>query len=216
MLSSTSSHQPGVCPSTSFDVVVIAASLGGIQALSTVLSALPADFPVPIIIVQHLSPHHESHLAEILQSRTPLAVKWAESRETLQAGTVYVAPPDTHVLVNKPGVLTLSKTARVQYARPSANLLFESVARCYQGRAIAVVLTGAGRDGADGVRAIKQFGGTVLVQNCRTSQAFSMPYAAMKTGCVDFVLSLRVIASALVSLVMVRGAAQFFSVAKGA
>jgi two-component system chemotaxis response regulator CheB len=78
-----------------------------------------------------------------------------------------------------------------------------------------VVLTGVGSDGANGVRAIKRSGGTVLVQNRRTSQAFSMPHAALKTGCVDFVLSLRVIASALISLVMVRGAAQFFSVVKG-
>jgi two-component system chemotaxis response regulator CheB len=210
MLSFTSSHPRCACPTTPFDVVVIAASLGGIQALGAVLSALPADFPAPIIVVQHLSPHFKSYLVEILRDRTALAVKWAESGESLQAGTVYFAPPDTHVLVNTPGNLTLAKTAKVQFTRPSANPLFESVARCYREHAIAVVLTGTGRDGANGVRAIKRSGGTVLVQNLRTSQAFSMPYAALKTGCVDFVLPLRVIASALVSLVMVRGAAQFF------
>lgn len=202
--------------STTFDVVVITASLGGIQALSQVFSVLPASFPVPIIIVQHLSPHYKSYLVEVLRHHTRLHIKWAQSGEAMQAGIVYVAPPDFHVLVNTPGILTLTQTPKVQFTRPSANPLFESVATCYRERAIAVVLTGMGRDGANGVQAIKQAGGTVLVQNFRTSQAFSMPQAALKTGCVDFTLSLRAIAPALISLVMVRGAAQFFSVARSA
>lgn len=216
-MSSLSEPKPSIfCAPTAFDIVVITASLGGIQALSQILSSLPAVFPIPIIIVQHLSPLYKSHLVEVLRHRTFLHVKWAESGESMQAGVVYVAPPDFHVLVRTPGILTLTQTPKVEFTRPSANPLFESVATCYRERAIAVVLTGAGKDGANGVQAIKATGGRVLVQNFRTSQAFSMPQAALKTGCVDFALSLRAIAPALVSLVMVSGAAQFFSVARSA
>ncbi|HEX6479467.1 MAG TPA: chemotaxis protein CheB [Ktedonobacteraceae bacterium] len=214
MHSLPSSHPPVSLAPTSFDVVVIAASYGGIEAIGQVLGGLPADFPIPIIVVQHLSPLYKSHLAEILDSRTPLTVRWAESGECIQPGYVYIAPPNWHVLVNKPGVLTLTQTPKVQFTRPSANPLFESVAMNYQERAIAVVLTGSGSDGASGVQAIKQHGGRVLVQNVRTSRAFSMPQASLKTGCVDFALSLLTIASALVSVVMVRGAAEFFFVAR--
>lgn len=208
---SSQPQQEVLCPlSTVFEVVVMAASLGGIAALSEVLSALPADFPVPIIIVQHLQPGYKSHLVDILSRRTPLAVKWAEQGDCLCAGTVYIAPPDYHVVVMAPGIISLSQSPKVEFVRPSANPLFESVAACYKERAIAVILTGAGSDGADGVAAIKRYGGKVLVQNMRTARAFSMPRAALRTGCVDFTLSLRIIARALVSLVMVRGAAQFF------
>lgn len=193
-----------------FGVVVIASSLGGIAALSEVLSALPANFPVPIIIVQHLQPTYKSQLAEILDRRTPLHVKWAEQGEYLCPGFVYLAPPDYHTLVISPGIITLSHSEKVQFVRPSANPLFDSVAASYGERAIAVVLTGIGSDGASGVKSIKYCGGKVLVQNRRTAQSFGMPGAALKTGCVDFTLSLRIIARALVSLVMVRGASQFF------
>ncbi|HCI79863.1 MAG TPA: chemotaxis protein CheB, partial [Ktedonobacter sp.] len=185
-------------------------SLGGIAALSEVLSALPANFPAPIIIVQHLQPFYKSQLDEILNRRTALTVKWAEQGERLCAGNVYLAPPDYHVMILPPGIIALSHSEKVQFVRPSANTLFDSVAAYYGERAIAVVLTGAGSDGASGVQAIKHCGGKVLVQNMRTSQAFGMPGAALKTGCVDFTLSLRIIARALVSLVMVNGASQFF------
>jgi two-component system chemotaxis response regulator CheB len=198
-------------PYAAFDVVVMTASLGGIQASIQVLSHLPAGFPVPIILVQHLLATAESHLAELLEKRTPLSVQWAKSRESLRAGTVYIAPPDRHVLVSKPGLLTLSAGREEQFVRPSANVLFASAARCYRERALAVVLTGAGSDGARGVQAIKQQGGRVLVQNMSTSKAFSMPSAALQTGCVDFALSLQAMAPALVTLVMVKGAAELFA-----
>jgi two-component system chemotaxis response regulator CheB len=188
----------------------MAASLGGIEALGTVLSALPAYFSVPIIIVQHLSPRYKSRLAEIMNQRTSLSVEWAQSRTVMQAGHVYIAPPNFHVIVNTPGILTLAQTPEVQFTRPAANPLFESVAACYRERALAVVLTGGGSDGARGVQAIRRNGGRVIVQDWRTAQAFSMPAAAMKADRVDFSLSLRAIAPALISLVMVEGASQFF------
>jgi two-component system chemotaxis response regulator CheB len=161
-------------------------------------------------VVLHLSPDYKSQLAELLNRRTPLNVCWAESGMRLQEGNVYIAPPDRHVLVSRSGLLTLSQSPKVQFARPAVDVLFKSVAQYYRERALAVVLSGFGSDGARGVEAIKQHGGRVLVQSMRTSRAFSMPMAALKTGCVDFTLSLHTIASALVSLVMAKGAAEFF------
>jgi two-component system, chemotaxis family, protein-glutamate methylesterase/glutaminase len=197
-----------------FDVVVMAASLGGIEALTSILSALPAAFPTPILVVQHLSPSYPSELAALLNRRTALTVKWGEHGEHISPGTVYLAPPDHHMLVNSDGILALSRSPHQQFVRPSANPLFESAASSFGKRALAVVLTGLGSDGARGVRAIKEQGGTVLVQNCATSRAFNMPQAALRTGCVDFALSLHTLARALIALVMVKGAASLFRVQK--
>jgi two-component system chemotaxis response regulator CheB len=201
-------------PNAAFDVVVIAASFGGIAALSQVLSALPASFPAAIVVVQHLSPRFPSLLDKILCKRSALHVKWAEQGDILHPGTVYLAPPDYHVLVSRSGSLSLSQSEPIQFTRPSANPLFESVAGSYRERCIAVVLTGKGRDGAQGARAVKMRGGRVIVQDRITSRAFSMPQATLQTGCVDFMLPLPAIAHALVTLVMVRGAATLFQVTK--
>jgi two-component system chemotaxis response regulator CheB len=119
----------------------------------------------------------------------------------VEAGSVYLAPPDHHMLVNRDGSITLTQTELVNFVRPSADLLFESVAASYGERAIAVVLTGAGRDGSMGVTAIKKRGGTVIVQDEASSEFFGMPSAAIKTGIVDFVLALDEIAGALTTLV---------------
>jgi two-component system chemotaxis response regulator CheB len=201
-------------PYTAFDVVVMAASLGGFAALSQVLSALPADFPAFIMVVQHLSPTSSSPLVELLDRRTALSVHWAEHGDALCPGGVYLAPPNHHVLLSRSGLIALSQSAPVQFARPSANVLFESVARQYHERAIAVVLTGQGRDGAEGVQAIKEQGGRVLVQDPATSRAFSMPQAALSTESVDFILPLQVIAHALIALMMISGAATPFQVTR--
>lgn len=182
-------------------------SLGGLKALSKVLSALPADFPAAIVVVQHLDPRTRSHMAEILTLRTLLTVKQAESEDVLRPGTVYIAPPNKHLLVNSDGILSLSDSAQVHFVRPAANNLFESVAVSFKERAIAVVLTGRDSDGATGVQAIKKMGGTVIAQDELSSVAFSMPSAAFDTGSVDFVLPLNEISSALVSLVTLGKAA---------
>ena len=185
-----------------FDIVALAASAGGLAALSQVLSALPGDFPAAIVIVQHLDPRHRSLMAEILSRRTHIRVKQAEEGDSLTPATVYIAPPDRHLLVNPDATLSLSQSKLVHFVRPSADLLFESVAASFKDRAIAVVLTGTGSDGAMGVRAIKKMGGTVIVQDEGTSEFFGMPGAAIQTGNVDFTLPLTEISSALVTLVM--------------
>ncbi len=189
-------------PNTAFDVVALAASAGGLRALSQVLSGLPVDFPAAVVIVQHLHPHHRSWLAEILSYRIDLPVKQAEEGDWLRPGAVFIAPPNKHLLVNLDGSLSLSDSAKVHFSRPAANNLFESVAQSFQSRAIAVVLTGKDGDGAQGVQAIKQKGGIVITQDEASSEYFSMPKSAMEMGCVDFTLPLEEIASALVQLVI--------------
>ena len=172
------------------------------MALSRVLAGLPAGFPATLVVVQHLDPRHRSLMAPILSRRTPLQVKQAEEGERLNPATVYIAPPNRHLLVNPDGTLSLSQAELVHFLRPSADLLFESVAANYRKRAIAVVLTGTGSDGTMGVRAIKKMGGTVIAQDETTAEFFGMPSAAIQSGSVDFVLPLHGIPTALVALVM--------------
>jgi two-component system, chemotaxis family, protein-glutamate methylesterase/glutaminase len=168
--------------------------------LTMVLSILPSDFPAPILVVQHLDPHHRSPLAKILDHRIPLAVTEAQEGDRLSAGRVYIAPPNRHLLVRASGVLALSDSGRVQYVRPAADLLFHSLAESWRMGAVAVVLSGKGQDGADGVREIHRNGGTVIVQDEATADFFGMPGAAIGTGDVDRVLPLEAIAPALIEL----------------
>ena len=185
----------------SFDIVALAASAGGLNALTHVLQALPPGFAAGIVVVQHLDPRHRSLMASILGRRTGLKVKEAEQGDRISAGTVMIAPPNNHLLVNQDGSLTLTQTELVHFVRPSADLLFESTAAAYRERAIAVVLSGTGTDGAMGVKAIKKMGGTVIVQDKASSEFGGMPEAAQQTGMVDFVLPLQEIAPALQTLV---------------
>jgi two-component system chemotaxis response regulator CheB len=185
-----------------FEIVAMAASAGGLTALSRVLGGLPDDFPAAIAVVQHLDPRHRSLMADILDRRTPLEVTQAREGDELRPGYVYIAPPDHHLLVNRNGTLSLSQSELVHFVRPSADLLFESMAASYGERAIAVVLTGSGSDGNMGVKAVRQRGGTVIAQDEETAEYFGMPGAAIATKSVDFVLALDEIAPALVTLVM--------------
>ncbi|MEM8642908.1 MAG: chemotaxis protein CheB [Cyanobacteria bacterium P01_G01_bin.54] len=185
-----------------FDIIAIATSAGGLRALSAVLGGLPANFPAMIVVVQHLDPRHRSLMADILSRRTPLEVKQAQENDQLQRGQVYIAPPNRHLLVNPDGTLSLTQSELVHFVRPSADLLFDSVAASFQERAIAVVLTGTGSDGEMGVQAIKEMGGTVVAEDQNTAEFSGMPLAAIRTGSVDFVLPLDEVAPALITLVM--------------
>lgn len=184
-----------------FDVVAIAASAGGLHALSVVLSGLPASFPAAILVVQHLAPHHRSLLADILSRRSVLHIKEARNGERVEQATVYVAPPNKHLLLTNNGLIALSDAAQVHSLRPSADLLFGSVAASCGLRAIAVVLTGTGSDGAAGIGAVKACGGTVLAQDEATSEYHGMPGAARLTGHVDASVPLEDIARSLMTLV---------------
>lgn len=184
-----------------FSVVAIAASAGGVKALSTVVESLPEDFPIPVLVVQHVDRRHRSLIAQILQRHTKLEVSEAKQGDKIAPGRLYVAPPDQHMLVSDSGRLNLMHTELVNFVRPSADLMFESVAGTYRDRAIGVVLTGSGSDGAQGIRAIKAVGGTTIAQDEATSEMFGMPGAAIATGSIDFVLPIQEIGFAITTLV---------------
>jgi two-component system chemotaxis response regulator CheB len=135
---------PSRFPQAAFDAVALAASAGGLTALSQVLTGLPADFPATIVVVQHLDLRYRSLMTDILSRRTSLRVKRAEEGDRLAPATVYIAPPYRHLLVNPDSSLSFSQSELVHFVRPSADLLFESVAASYKDRAITVVLTGTG------------------------------------------------------------------------
>jgi two-component system chemotaxis response regulator CheB len=182
-------------------MVVMAASAGGLQTLGKVLGALPADFPVPIAVVQHRTATPPNLLAEVLSRRTYLRVKIAADGEKLCPGTVYLAPPDLHLLIGRDGACNLTDGTRIRHLRSSANPLFASAAEAFEGRIVGVVLTGGDRDATDGVQSIKEQGGIVIAQDEATSQIFAMPRSAIETGCVDRVLPIEEIGPALLRLV---------------
>lgn len=188
-------------PHLPYHLVVMAASYGGIQALSEVLGNLPADFPAPIAVVQHRSSELPNMLALVLGRRTPLTVKTAEEGETMRPGIVYLAPPDLHFSVLRGGVCHLADGKMIRFVRSSANPLFDSAADIFKERVIAVVLTGTNSDATDGVKSVKSHGGMVIVQDEATSAAFGMPRSAIATGCVDQILPLAEIGPALRRLV---------------
>jgi len=194
-----------------FDCVVIAASAGGMRALTQLFSALPPSFPAAIAAVHHLGAGF-SCLDRALALRSALPVQWAEAGSPLFPGRILLAPPDRHLVVCPDRTVTLLHGDRVNYHRPCADLLFETAAGVFRDRTIGVVLSGMGRDGAVGARAIKNMGGRVLAQDQATSASFQMPLGAIETGAVDFVLSPANIAAALVALVTVPGAADLFCV----
>lgn len=176
----------------------MASSAGGFNALSVVLGSLPSDLPASVLVVQHLDPNHRSLIASLLARRCALSVEMASDGRVIQPGRVYVAPPDHHLLVNPEGALSLTRTELVHFVRPSADLLFESVAASYRERAVAVVLSGSGVDGSLGVTAVKKTGGTVIAQD--PAEFSGMPAAAIETGSVDRVLPLDLIAPTIVEL----------------
>lgn len=184
-----------------YDVVALAASAGGFGALSAVLGSLDSSFPVPIVVVQHLDPRHRSLMAQILGRRTALLVTEAVQDDKIVPGHVFIAPPNHHLLINHDGAMSLTQTELVHFVRPSADLLFESVAAAYRERCLAVVLSGTGSDGAMGMTAVKKMGGTTIAQDERTSEFYGMPKAAIDAGAIDFVLPLDEIAPAIASLI---------------
>jgi two-component system chemotaxis response regulator CheB len=187
----------------SFPVIAMAASVGGLKALSIILGGLPADFPAAIAIVMHVAPDHKSLLTEILKCRTQLQVTEAHTGDVLIPSKVFVAPPNHHLFVVRGDHLKLSSShaEKIHFARPSAEPLFASVAEVYGKNAIAVVLTGGDGDGSFGVQIIKDKGGTVIAQDRPTSENFSMPETSIKTGDVDYILPLDKIAPMLIALV---------------
>lgn len=166
-----------------------------------VLRGLPADLPVPIVMVQHRGTAADATLVNLLQRHTDLTVVEADDKAVLEAGTLYVAPPDYHLLVETRGSLALSTEAPVWSARPSIDVLFESAADAYGPGLVGVLLTGASADGAAGLSRIKQLGGRAIVQDSATAECATMPSAGIAATAVDYILPLEQIGEHLVSLV---------------
>lgn len=186
---------------SNFGIVAIAASAGGVIAIRKILSGLPSDFPAPILCLQHLNPFETNVLAQVLQLRTNLTVRWAHAGEQLMAGVVYVCPPMYYFVVHANGTISLAQQATKNGWPQGVNHFFRSVAQSYADRAIVIVLTGTGKGGAEAVQEVSSRGGIVLAQDQASSVAFGMPEAAIVTGCVDGVLPCEDIAPLLVKLV---------------
>jgi two-component system chemotaxis response regulator CheB len=182
---------------TPVEAVVIGASAGALEALSVILPALPAQFALPMMIVVHVPPDRHSILAELFQPKCRVPVREADDKEPIIPGTVYFAPPDYHLLVERDRSLSLSNDEPVLYSRPSIDVLFESAADAYGRGLIAIVLSGANQDGAAGLRAVVDAGGIAIVQSPHDALAAAMPEAAMAMSPTAQVLPLEDIAAYL-------------------
>lgn len=171
------------------DIIVVGASLGGLRAVETLVSGLPGEFPLPVVVVQHRAAHAGPLLRQLLQRRTPLRVREPQDKDDIEAGRVYLAPPDYHLMV-EPGSFALSTEGKVSYARPSIDVLFESAADAYRRRVIGIIMTGANEDGAAGSMLLKACGGFLIVQDPSTAECPVMPNAALSVAQPDRVLAL--------------------------
>jgi two-component system chemotaxis response regulator CheB len=173
-----------------YRAIVIGSSTGGLDALRIILEVLPKNFAVPVLVAQHISPHSDNYLATFLDHICQVSVKEAEEKEKAIPGHVYLAPPNYHLLVEIDGSMSLSVEARVSYARPSIDVLFESAAEAYNRSLIGIILTGANSDGSKGLKRIKECQGLTIVQDPNTAQAEAMPRAAISATNVDYITPL--------------------------
>ncbi|HXT08881.1 MAG TPA: chemotaxis protein CheB [Roseiarcus sp.] len=174
--------------------VAIGASAGAVEALSAILPRLPTDFGLPVIVVVHIPPDKKSLMAEVFRMKCEVDVREAEDKEPLVGGVVYFAPPDYHLLIEPDGAASLSNDEPVLFSRPSIDVMFESAADAYGPNLIAIVLTGANQDGAKGLRAVAEAGGTAIVQTPQSAFAPMMPQSALAEVPGALVLSLNEIA----------------------
>lgn len=173
------------------EAIVIGTSAGGLNALKEILLKIPTGFPVPILIVQHIRADSEDYWIKNLNTQCKVKVKEAEEKEEIAKGNVYIAPPDYHMLVEIDRTITLSQEEKVNFSRPSIDVLFETASDVYQDKLMGVVLTGASKDGAVGLRKIKKNGGVTVVENPATAEFSLMPTEAVRASKIDYVLSLQ-------------------------
>ena len=186
-------------------IVAIASSTGGPRALDEVLSAIPGNLPVPIVIVQHMPSEFTSLLASRLDTKCEVEVREGKAGDRLRPGVVYIAPGGRHMIVERSGLdatLDLTDTPPVNSCRPAADVLFESVAAAFKRRSLAVVLTGIGKDGLDGGRKIVEVGGRLIAQDKATSVVWGMPGAVTEAGIASTVLPLGEIAASVTDAIV--------------
>lgn len=183
-----------------YEIILIGSSAGGLHAATQLFSSLPAHFTLPLIFVQHRSKGQGQLLEEILQEGCSIRIKQADEKEKVLSSTIYVAPPDYHLLIEPDRTFSLSAESPVNFSRPSIDVLFESAAQVYAAKAVGIVLTGSNNDGARGLATIKRWGGLTIAQDPDEAEYPEMPIAAIQTRQVDHVLTLNEIKKLLMEL----------------
>ncbi|MCJ7600644.1 MAG: chemotaxis protein CheB [Desulfobulbaceae bacterium] len=183
-----------------YRAIVIGTSHGGMAALTRLLPVLPENYPIPFIIVQHVHPSQGGFLVEYYNERCSLTVKEADEKESICPGYVYFAPANYHLLIERNESFSLSVDDKVNYARPSIDVLFETAVDTYSSDLVGIILTGANNDGAHGLYQIKKNGGLTVVQDPETAESCYMPQAAIDVAEADCVMSLEEIGDLLIRL----------------
>jgi two-component system, chemotaxis family, protein-glutamate methylesterase/glutaminase len=184
----------------SIELVVVGASAGGVEALGFLLQALPEQFYPPVAIVLHLPPDRSTFLPQLFARKCARPVKEAEDKEPLVNGTVYFAPPDYHLLVEPDRSISLSRDEPLHYSRPSIDLLFESAALAYREKLLGIILTGASKDGAEGLKQIRECGGQAWIQQPDEAAARIMPESAISIAGFNRLATLKEISEGLSQL----------------
>jgi len=180
--------------------IVIGASFGGLDAIRFILNGLPRKFKTPVIIVLHIGNNSVNTFISLLNRDEHLNVKEAEEKEMIQEKTIYFAPPNYHLQVEDEFSLSLSTAQKVNFSRPSIDVLFETAAWTFKNELLGILLTGSNSDGAEGLKTIKNFGGITIVENPETALAKTMPLSGIKTSTPDYILNLEDIAKKMVEL----------------
>ena len=190
----------GIPHSRAFRAIVIGGSAGGVEGLTAIFAALPADFELPVLVVQHLHPSDDGAFARHLARVTRLTVVEPCDKERIERGRVFAAPANYHMLVDRNGTISLSVDEKVNWSRPSIDVLFESAAVAWGEAVVAVLLSGASADGAKGMRSVREAGGLTIAQDPVEAEVPLMPQSAIDTGAVDKVLRADEIGRRLVEL----------------
>lgn len=181
--------------------IVIGTSYGGLQALKIIIGKLPQSFSVPVIVVLHIGNNNINTFIASLNKNHKLKVKEAEEKEIIKGETIYFAPPNYHLQIEEDFIFSLSTAEKVKFSRPAIDVLFETAAWAYKDNLLGILLTGSNSDGAEGLKIIKEFGGTTIVENPETAFAKSMPQAGILKSTPDFILNLDEIADKTIKLV---------------
>jgi len=188
-----------------YRAIVIGVSAGGLEALKQILPELPGNFPVPIIVVQHRHPFSDDSLENAMDDICKINVRQINDKTSLEPGFAYFAPPNYHVMIEEDMTFSLTLDPHVNYSRPSIDVVFESASDIFGENLVGIVLTGANKDGSQGLSIIKNRNGLAIVQDPETASVDTMPLAAIASTKVDYILKLEVIADMLVQLFMDEG-----------
>ena len=180
--------------------IVIGASFGGMEAVKKVITGLPSDFKIPIAIVLHIGNNNINTYMSLLGNQSHYVVKEAEEKEPLKEQTVYFAPPNYHLLIEEDFTQSLSTDEKVNFSRPAIDVLFETAAWSLKNNLIGILLTGSNNDGAEGLKTIKNNGGTTIVENPETAFAGTMPETAVKLFKPDYILDLKDITAKIIEV----------------